>query len=327
MIFHTVAAQEFAHRYEVSSRQHSGSCGEEAMKDSISEGKFMYRKVMLSLTLLCLILLTLIAWKVGVFTAIAELPFFSLVEKIVANTYFSGVTCSIIGVGIIYKWQVWYSKRKLKQDFRCNECIEDIYDGIEAVSKYAPLVPEKENGSKDSDFTELRKKNAQKYVEFYLEHRGDIDLANQALSHEGNDLLIDSIQSCFFINLNFKLLEILNNVKNRLPNLRNKYPEIEELEKKYKETHNEELMIQLGEKLASYFVDARFMAGYWKELFDYLDYDPTFIKIFVKTYNARYKFEDDIKLPVTVRNSQMIEVKREVRRAILRDKFRNFWKK
>lgn len=137
-------------------------------------------------------------------------------------------------------------------------------------------------------------------------------------------MLIDSIQSCFFINLNFKLLEILNNVKNRLPNLRNKYPEIEELEKKYKETPNEELMIQLGEKLASYFVDARFMAGYWKELFDYLGYDPTFIKLFVKTYNTRYKFEDDIKLPVTVRNNQMIEVKREVRRAILRNKFRNF---
>lgn len=156
-----------------------------------------------------------------------------------------------------------------------------------------------------------------------MEHKGDIYLANLALSYEGNDLLIDSIQSCFFINLNFKLLEILNNVKNRLPNLRNKYPEIEELEKKYKETPNEELMIQLGEKLASYFVDARFMAVYWKELFDYLEYDPTFIKLFVKTYNTRYKFEEDITQPVTVRNNHMLEVKR----AIVRDKIRNFWKK
>lgn len=287
----------------------------------------MYRKVMLSLTLLCLILLTLIAWKVGVFTAIADLPFFPLVEKIVANTYFSGVACSIISVVIIYKWQVWYSKRKLKQDFRCNECIEDIYDGIEAVGKYAPLVPEKEKGNEGSDFTKLRMKNAQRCVDFYLGHKGDIYLGNLALSYEGNDLLIDSIQSCFFINLNFKLLEILNNVKNSLPNLRNKYPEIEDLEKKYKETHSEESMIQLGEKLATYFVDAKFMAGYWKELFDYLEYDPTFIKLFVATYNARYKFEDDINLPVTVRSSHMLEVKREVKRAIIRDKIRNFWEK
>ncbi len=287
----------------------------------------MYRKVMLSLTLLCLSLLSLIAWKVGVFATIAGLPFFPLVEKIVENAYFSGVACSIIAVVIIYKWQVWYSKRKLKQDFRCNECIEGIYDGIEAVSKYAPLVPEREKGNKECDYNELRKKNAQKYVDFYLEHRVDIYLANLELSYEGNDLLIDSIQSCFFINLNFKLLEILNNVKNRLPNLRNKYPEIEELEKKYKEISSEELMIQLGEKLASYFVDAKFMASYWKELFDYLEYDPTFIKQFVVTYNARYKFEEDITLPIMVRNSHMLEVKKEVKRAIIRDKIRNFWKK
>lgn len=94
---------------------------------------------MFSLMLLSLILLSLIAWKVGVFTAIVGLPFFPLVEKIVTNTYFSGVACSIIAVIIIYKWQVLYSKRKLKQDFRCNECIEGIYDGIEAVRKYMPL--------------------------------------------------------------------------------------------------------------------------------------------------------------------------------------------
>lgn len=54
--------------------------------------------------LLSLILLSLIAWQVGVFTAIAGLSFFPLVEKIVANTYFSGVTCSIVAVVIIYKW-------------------------------------------------------------------------------------------------------------------------------------------------------------------------------------------------------------------------------
>ena len=72
----------------------------------------MYRKVMLSLTLLSLILLSLIAWKVGVFKEIADLPLSTLVDKMVDNTYFSGVVCSIISVVIIYKWQVWYSKRR-----------------------------------------------------------------------------------------------------------------------------------------------------------------------------------------------------------------------
>lgn len=67
---------------------------------------------MLSLTLLSLILLSLIAWKVGVFKEIADLPLSTLVDKMVDNTYFSGVVCSIISVVIIYKWQVWYSKRR-----------------------------------------------------------------------------------------------------------------------------------------------------------------------------------------------------------------------
>ena len=268
---------------------------------------------MLSLTLLSLILLSLIAWKVGVFKEIADLPLSTLIDEIVDNTYFSGMACSIISVVVIYKWQVWYSKRKLKQDFRCNECIQDIYSGIEIVSNYAPSIPEKEN--------------EQEYVDFYQKNKGYIHYANLALSYEGNNLLIESIQSCFFINLNFKLLEILNNVKNRLPNLRNKYPEIEELENKYEENADEEVMLRLGEKLALYFVDAKFMADYWKELFDYLEYDPTFVKLFVETYNTRYKIKDDVKSPMSVRNSHMIEVKRAVRRAILRDRVSNFWKK
>ena len=72
----------------------------------------MYRKVIFSLTLLSLIVLSLIAWKVGVFMAIASLSFFPLVEKIATNTYFSGVICSIIAVIIVYH-AIW-----------SNQCIE-----------------------------------------------------------------------------------------------------------------------------------------------------------------------------------------------------------
>ena len=54
-----------------------------------------------------------------------------------------------------------------------------------------------------------------------------------SLSDINNDILIESLQSCFFLNLNFKLLSIVNNIKNRLPNIRNGYPEIKEMCKKY----------------------------------------------------------------------------------------------
>ena len=72
----------------------------------------MYRKVMLPLTLLSLILLSLIAWKVGVFKEIAELLLSILIDTMARNAYFSGVVCSIISVVIIYEWKVWYSKRR-----------------------------------------------------------------------------------------------------------------------------------------------------------------------------------------------------------------------
>lgn len=97
--------------------------------------------------------------------------------------------------------------------------------------------------------------------------------------------------------------------------------------KEYEDVADEKIMIRLGEALNIYFTDVKFMASYWKELLDYLKYDSTFIKLFIKTYNARYKLEEDIELSVEVRNSHMIEVRREVRKAILRNNIRSFWEK
>ena len=76
-----------------------------------SEGFAMYRKVMLSLTLLCLILLTLIAWEVGVFTAIAGLPFFPLVEKIVVNT----INEQIQNIAQFFVYFKTFEMRKIKK--------------------------------------------------------------------------------------------------------------------------------------------------------------------------------------------------------------------
>lgn len=50
-------------------------------------------------------------------------------------------------------------------------------------------------------------------------------------------------------------------------------------------------------------------------MFDYLEFDSTFVKLFINTYNARFKFKDDLKLPA------------EVRKVILTDRIRNLWKK
>ena len=59
------------------------------------------------------------------------------------------------------------------------------------------------------------------YYKFYKEYEVDFEMMAYSLSCENNDILIESLQSCFFLNLNFKLLNIVNNIKNRLPNIRN----------------------------------------------------------------------------------------------------------
>lgn len=257
-------------------------------------------------------------------------PFFPVIKSVLNNSWFCSICCSIIAVYLIYKWQVWYSKRKLKADFRCNEVIEGVYDGIEEFVKFYQEIPKKEqsDGCKtDEDYHLLRKKNAQVLVDFYSKYKGEVFVANLAMAYDGNDLLLDSIQSCFFINLNFELLSIVNHVKNRLPNLRKKYPEIEEIFTRYEKNQNEEDLIKLGNILPTYFMDLKFMAVYWKALFDYLGYDPTFIKLFVDTYNSKYPIEQDMKLPVEVRNTQAKEVEKLVRKAMRANQWKNFWMK
>ena len=190
--------------------------------------KSAYRKVIFITLCVALLLLIAIAWKVQVFQILMAVPFFPTIKSVVNNSWFCSICCSIIAVYLIYRWQVWYSKGKLKADFRCNEVIEAVYDGIEEFIKFYQEIPTKEqsDGCKTAeDYHLLRKKNAQVFVDFYSKHKGEVFIANLAMAYEGNDLLLDSIQSCFFINLNFELLSIINHVKNRLPNLRKKYPE------------------------------------------------------------------------------------------------------
>ena len=122
-------------------------------------------------------------------------------------------------------------------------------------------------------------------------------------------------------------ISIINHVKNRLPNLRKKYPEIEEIFTRYEKNQNEEDLIKPGNILPTYFMDLKFMAVYWKALFDYLGYDPTFIKLFVDTYNSKYPIEQDMKFPIEVRNTQAIEVEKLVRKAMRGNQWKNFWMK
>ncbi len=105
--------------------------------------KSVYRKVIFIMLCVALLLLIAIAWKVQVFQILMAVPFFPVIKSVLNNSWFCSICCSIIAVYLIYKWQVWYSKRKLKADFRCNEVIEGVYDGIEEFVKFYQEIPKK----------------------------------------------------------------------------------------------------------------------------------------------------------------------------------------
>lgn len=282
---------------------------------------------MFVISLICLVLLFMVAVKVGVFTGFNLNAVFMTIISILQNTYVSSVLCSVFTVLIIYFAQVQYSKTMLKKDFRCNEIIQDIYSGIQSYNDFLDKIPQQQERKSDEDFFEKQKKDALMFYEFYKKNKVAVDIINLNLSFPNNDLLIDSVQSCFFINLNFKFLNIINNIKNRLPNLRNRYPEIEEIYKKYEDEIGNKELIDLGDKLPSYFVDLRFMATYWKELLDYIGYDPTYINMFIKIYNSKYDIEEDIKLSIETRDKRDKEINKAVKKAMRQYRIKHFWDK
>ncbi len=286
----------------------------------------MLKKVIFTLILICLMIFLPLSRIIRIFIAITQSSLFMLFCKFITSTYVSGILCSIISVVLIYKWQVWYSKRKIKQDFRCNECIQDIYDGIEYVNEFSSSIPGRIEVSDDCDFQTVRKENAQNNINFYFEKRVKIQFANDFLSSKTNDLLIDSLQSCFFINLNFRLLGIINNVKNRLPNLRKEFPKIKMEAEKYEKKSENLDIIQFGEKLETYFVDLKLMAVYWQDLLDYLDYDPTFIRSFMETYNKKYDFLEEMKLTEEMRYKHIYEISQEVKKELRKEKVKKFFR-
>lgn len=289
--------------------------------------KSLYRQIMFTISIICLILLIIIAVKIGVFSELTSCVWFERILSVFNNSYFSSIVCSIISVVVIYFFQVQYSKRKLKKDLRCNEIIQDIYDGIERYYNIANTIPEKTDKNEEKDYAKRQKADGLLYYEFYKKNEADFIMMAYSLSDISNDILIESLQSCFFLNLNFKLLSIVNNIKNRLPNIRNGYPEIKEMCKKYEIDNDENALINIGNRFPHYLIDLRFMASYWQELLDYLNYDPTYIKLFVHTYNSQYDILEELKQPKEIQYAKQKKIWKEVRKAIWLYKIKNFWNK
>ena len=120
--------------------------------------KSLYRQVMFVLLMICLMLLIAIAIKIEVFKGLSTCVVFKTIVSIMKNSYVSSILCSILAVLIIYITQVYHSKKMLKKDFRCNEIIEDVYDGIEIYCKLKDEIPEKVERMPDEDVLDKRRR-------------------------------------------------------------------------------------------------------------------------------------------------------------------------
>lgn len=268
---------------------------------TISEHKSHFKLVVF---LLCLIILFLLLKICIHFNVINFNEFFNnnssfnkMLYSFFTNDYVINILCTIITAVALYILQIKYSKHKIKKDFRCDEVIRDLYYGIESaqnIKSNSKALKIEVNDITGDDFKEKERNKAQKYYDFYVENKQDFHLSHLALTYHNNDILIESIQMVFFINLNFKLLNIINNIKNRKPNLEEEYPEIEKLYDKYQTENQEEDFLALGRQIERYITDVVFMGGYCLDLLDYLGFDPIPTKIYITIFNSLYPTTEDL---------------------------------
>ncbi len=137
------------------------------------------------------------------------------------------------------------------------------------------------------------------------------------LTYFNNNILIESLKRCFFINLNFELLAIINNIENRLPNITDE----KNLVGIYLE-FGDNSVANFNEKDAEYYLlDLKFLVEYWRALLNYLEYDNLYTKELVKYYNRYFDMKDfksleDISLRIKIIQKEFHrEIKKSVREA------------
>lgn len=252
---------------------------------------FKFIVFILLLTINVLLLKICIHFNIADFNLSFDEPLKEVFNNFFTNDYVVNILCTIITAIALYILQIKYSKYKLKRDFRCNEIIHDLYSGIESAYKIqsnAKHIRFELDSLNNIDFCEKEKIKSKKYYDFYNANKAYFYTSHLALTYHNNDILIDSIQMVFFLNLNFKLLNIVNNIKNRKPNLEKKYPQIESLYEKYEKEAKESDLVTLGNDIEQYITDVGFMGEYCLDLLNYLGYDPIPNKLYISIFNSMY---------------------------------------
>jgi predicted membrane protein len=110
--------------------------------------KSPFKILLLIINTLSLLLLIVLCWYSGVFECIqSKLLSVSFFQALIAffsgvfsNPYFINIICTVITALFLYYFQVSYSKRHLKKDFRCNEILNGLAYGIEEAKELSRKI-------------------------------------------------------------------------------------------------------------------------------------------------------------------------------------------
>ena len=203
------------------------------------------------------------------------------------EVYVSGIVCSIIGVFIVVWWQVTYSKVKLKENKRTRESLKHLSIGM---SKFEELQEEytyiQDNGLKDAI------KDRRLFLKKSEEKKEDLDYLNSELAGEKRDILIDSIETCFFLNLNFDVLEVVNDLKYNLELVRENKLKKDEIEKLINCNHHTEeyrLLKQWSVYTVRYLGGLKRLYESWNKLFGYLEIESKYYLKFEEKRDEYFK--------------------------------------
>lgn len=140
-------------------------------------------------------------------------------------------------------------------------------------------------------------------IVFYEEHKTMLEVIHRSYTYQNNSILLDSIQTVFFLNINFKLLSIINHVKNRVLTM----------DESWNESVNETDPAKRKRSIEKFLLDIGFLASYYDELLGYFHFDMLYTRALSKRLGMYIL--DFLRLP----KQEQIEILKKAARLARRD--------
>ncbi|MDD3212249.1 MAG: hypothetical protein PHY64_01165 [Eubacteriales bacterium] len=130
-----------------------------------------------------------------------------------------------------------------------------------------------------------------------------LEVIHRSYTYQNNSILLDSIQTVFFLNINFKLLSIINHVKNRVLTM----------DESWNESVNETDPAKRKRSIEKFLLDIGFLASYYDELLGYFHFDMLYTRALSKRLGMYIL--DFLRLP----KQEQIEILKKAARLARRD--------